>query len=245
MDQYDKSFYDANNAYAREATNAVISLARGITSANSVVDFGCAEGTWLADWKRQGADEVFGIDGKFVDRENLAINADEFMAADLSQPIELGRRFDLAQSLEVAEHLPRERAAIFVGNLVRHSSMILFSAAPPGQGGLNHINEQPYDYWRNLFAVHKYSLFDCIRDQICNVKSIAPWYRYNTFLYVHDDAVSGLSSDPLRKRIEPQAPIPDISPWVYRSRKLVIRNLPFGIRQALVRAKRRHYAGKT
>lgn len=167
------------------------------------------------------------------------------MAADLSQPIELGRRFDLAQSLEVAEHLPRERAAIFVGNLVRHSSMILFSAAPPGQGGLNHINEQPYDYWRNLFAVHKYSLFDCIRDQICNVKSIAPWYRYNTFLYVHDDAVSGLSSDPLRKRIEPQAPIPDISPWVYRSRKLVIRNLPFGIRQALVRAKRRHYAGKT
>ena len=45
-----------------------------------------------------------------------------------------------------------EHADTFVQNLVRHASgAILFSAAPPGQGGEFHVNEQPYEYWRGKF----------------------------------------------------------------------------------------------
>ena len=36
--------------------------------------------------------------------------------------------------MEVAEHLPGERAAGFVDDLANHGYAIMFSAAPPGQG---------------------------------------------------------------------------------------------------------------
>ena len=68
------------------------------------------------------------------------IDADEFRAADLSQPIDLGRRFDVVQSLEVAEHLPSSRASEFIGTLTSHDPLVMFSAAVPGQGGEHHIN---------------------------------------------------------------------------------------------------------
>jgi hypothetical protein len=243
MEQYDKQFYDANNAYARRSSNFLVSLALKITSANSVVDFGCAEGTWLADWKRQGVTDVLGLDGDYVEREHLVIAKDEFLAADLSQKIDIGRTFDLAQSLEVAEHLPGDMAATFIDNLLRHAPLVLFSAAPPGQGGLNHINEQPYGYWRDLFAMRGYAIFDCIRPELADDTSVAPWYRYNTFLYARDDVVSKLPVEVRDTRIASQAPIPDIAPWAYKGRKLIVRNLPFGVQQALVQFKRRHYAG--
>ena len=57
--------------------------------------------------------------------------------------------FDLVVSLEVAEHLPKECADIFVDSLVRLGPIILFSAAIPQAGGTCHINEQWPEYWRN------------------------------------------------------------------------------------------------
>jgi SAM-dependent methyltransferase len=242
MEKYDKTFYDANNAYARESSNVLVSLAQEITSATSVVDFGCAEGTWLADWKKHGVQDVLGLDGDYVETANLVIARDEFLAADLSQRIDLGRTFDLVQSLEVAEHLPPEKAPTFIENLTRHGPKVLFSAAPPGQGGLNHINEQPYGFWRDLFAANGYAVFDCVRSKISGNKAIAPWYRYNTFLYVRDDEVSNLHQNILGSRIAPNASISDISPWTYKGRKLIVRNLPFRVQQALVQLKRRQYA---
>ena len=117
-----------------------------------MVDFGCAEGVWLSAWRDAGVQDVLGLDGDYVDRRRLLIPQERFHAVDLSQPIDLGRRFDLAQSLEVAEHLPAAAARHFVATITRHSSLALFSAAPPGQGGAHHVNEQPYGYWRDLFA---------------------------------------------------------------------------------------------
>ena len=37
---------------------------------------------------------------------------------------------------------------------------MLFSAAVPGQGGENHVNEQPLAYWRAIFREHGYSAVD-------------------------------------------------------------------------------------
>ena len=61
---------------------------------------------------------------------------------DLAQPLQIDRRFDLALSLEVAEHLPPECGSEFVQTLTDLSSVILFSAAIPFQGGTDHLNEQ-------------------------------------------------------------------------------------------------------
>ena len=77
------------------------------------------------------------------------------------------------QCLEVAEHLPLPSAAILVDSLVKHGDIVLFSAAPKGQGGDHHVNEQDYEFWRQQFARHGYVPFDFLRplllndDQIC------------------------------------------------------------------------------
>jgi 2-polyprenyl-3-methyl-5-hydroxy-6-metoxy-1,4-benzoquinol methylase len=65
----------------------------------------------------------------------------------LIQPLDLEKEFDLVVSLEVAEHLPASAADQFVNTLVKHGKKILFSAAIPGQGGQDHLNEQWPDYW--------------------------------------------------------------------------------------------------
>ena len=126
----------------------------------SVLDLGCGQGVWLASWVRLGAKDVQGIDGPYVDQERLHIPKERFQGRDLARPVDLGRHFDLVQSLEVAEHLPQSAAEQFVDSLVRHGPLVLFSAATPGQGGENHINEQPWEYWREKFAARGYEVFD-------------------------------------------------------------------------------------
>jgi hypothetical protein len=51
-------------------------------------------------------------------------------------------RFDLALCLEVAEHLPAAAGDSLVRRLASVGARILFSAAIPGQGGRNHVNEK-------------------------------------------------------------------------------------------------------
>src|SRR6185437_3265527 len=95
----------------------------------------------------------------------------------------VGRRFDLACSLEVAEHLPRERASDFVGLLTRSAPIVLFSAAIPGQGGNHHINEQWQSYWSELFRSRSFQAFDCIRPIVYGNPAVDWWYRQNTIVY--------------------------------------------------------------
>ena len=54
----------------------------------------------------------------------------------------------------MAEHLPARSADIFLDNLSWHAKKIIFfTAAEPGQGGIDHVNEQPNDYWIEKFNV--------------------------------------------------------------------------------------------
>jgi hypothetical protein len=69
-----------------------------------------------------------------------------------------GERYDLAVSLEVAEHLPPALGDELVATCVKSAPHVLFSAAPPGQGGQGHVNEQPKAYWIERFARHGYRL---------------------------------------------------------------------------------------
>lgn len=59
---------------------------------------------------------------------------------------------DLVTCIEVAEHIPAERADELVDAIVSNSRRwVVFSAAQPGQGGVGHVNEQPPDYWIEKF----------------------------------------------------------------------------------------------
>jgi hypothetical protein len=233
--RYDNSFMQLT-AQARRSAELVINIVRGSLVIGSVADFGCALGTWLSAWRDTGISDITGIDGAYVDLDQLSIPRDQFRTHDLALPIDLGRRFDLVESMEVAEHLPHSAAEGFVATLVRHSDIVLFSAAPPGQGGEHHINEQDYNYWRVRFAKHGYGMFDWIRPQISGLRAVQFWYRYNLFLFVAQGKVAGLPAVIRRSEILPSQPIRDLSPLAFRLRKQFVRALPSRLQTNISRA---------
>jgi len=150
------------------------------------VDVGCGAGKFAAEFLRQGVRKVVAVDGSYVDPGKLMIDRAHFVARDLERPLDLEGTFDLAVSLEVAEHLTKERAAGFVADLVSLAPVVLFSAAVPGQGGTNHINEQWQGYWLDLFAARGYRAVDCIRPRIWKDRRVEVWYRQNIIMYVSE-----------------------------------------------------------
>lgn len=150
----------------------------------SVVDVGCGVGGWLATFKSFGVDEIIGVDGEYVDRDLLEIPADRFVAHDLLLPLDLARTFDLAVSLEVGEHLQPSSAMTFVESLTRLAPIVLFSAAIPGQGGAEHVNEQWPAYWAKLFSERRFVAVDCLRRRFWDNESVCYWYRQNMLLMV-------------------------------------------------------------
>jgi hypothetical protein len=153
----------------------------------SAVDVGCGVGTWLAALLEDGCEDVVGYEGDWVPTEYLRIPANRLIRCDVSQAIKADRRFDLAMSLEVAEHLQPEAADRFVASLCELSDFVLFSAAVPNQTGENHINEQWPEYWARLFAERSYVCLDWIRPQVWKDESIPWWYRQNTVLFVRSE----------------------------------------------------------
>lgn len=164
---------------AREVLPFVFSLRQPRT----VVDVGCGTGTWLHVAKGLGATEVKGLDGIYVDRSLLTIAEEEFELHDLTKPFSLGKSYDLAICLEVAEHLPHTAAAQLVKGLTEHSQFILFSAAIPEQGGQHHINEQWPSYWQELFATHGFYPYDVLRKRFWHNEKVEWWYKQNMLIY--------------------------------------------------------------
>lgn len=150
----------------------------------SIVDFGCGEGRWLMEAKRNNANiEVLGLDGYYVDRDRLQISQDEFIEVDLRKKIEFLQKYDLAISTEVAEHIEEEYVDIFLDNLTRASDCILFSAAIPGQGGRHHVNEQWQSYWVKKFENLGYKADFSIRNYFWKNSNINAWRRQNMLIF--------------------------------------------------------------
>ena len=229
MYTYDRQFYKYINRGSLDSAGQVVPLIRKlIPRLETVLDVGCGAGAWLSVWKSAGV-RVTGLDGDYVDRETLLIDRAEFRAAELSDGFSLGENFDLAQCLEVAEHLPEAGGRALVGSLCAHADLVLFSAAAPGQGGENHINEQPYSYWRDLFAEQGFRMYDVIRPALVDNKGVMPWYRYNSFLYIRGTAMQELQARLAESAIGSDQLPADISPLLYRLRKRLVRIMPTAV----------------
>jgi len=225
---YDEAFYTYTERISLRSARVVLPAVMQYFNVRSVVDFGCGTGSWLAAWKDFGATDCIGVDGDYVDGHRLSIDRDIFVAHDLCQPCDLGRKFDLVQSIEVGEHLPEASADTFVDTLALHGDVILFSAAAPGQGGMDHINEQPYSYWQDKFDRRGFMMFDLIRPAIQNDPNVLPWHRYNIFVYIRDSLIDQLSDEIKSRRISRDQTVPDVSSLRYKARKAVLRCFPVG-----------------
>jgi SAM-dependent methyltransferase/predicted O-methyltransferase YrrM len=191
---YTRDFYqligEGTRTSAREIIPLLLDLLQPILP-KSVVDVGCGTGSWLAAFHKLGIADCLGIDGDYVDRTILQIPLNQFQSADLKQPLQINRKFDLAISLEVAEHLPATCAENFVNSLTQLAPVILFSAAIPFQGGVEHVNEQWPQYWVYYFQKNGYAVIDCLRKKIWNNDKVEPWYAQNILIFVKQEYLSG------------------------------------------------------
>ena len=234
MHEYGDNFYAFLSSFAVRSAERVVPLVLAATGARSVADFGCGHGAWLSVYRAAGL-EVAGADGPYVKRERLLIPPENFTPGNLEEGIDFGRRFDLVQSLETAEHLPARKAAGFVATLVKHADFVLFSAAVPGQGGEHHINEQPLANWRKLFAAQGYVACDIVRPVLHDQADVQRWYRFNTILYVKETRLPELPAAVRAAAIPSEMNLAEYWPLRYRLQHAVINALPRAAVNALAR----------
>lgn len=171
-----------------------------------VVDVGCGLAAWLKVFQEEGAERVLGIDGDYLNLNKVLIDKEDILTTNLEELDEFPteEQFDLAICLEVAEHLKPASAENLVAFLTSLADAVLFSAAIPFQGGLNHINEQWPDYWQALFAAQGFEFHDLIRPVIWNDSQIKWWYRQNIFLITRQGAFDLPAEEPIRNLVHPE-----------------------------------------
>jgi hypothetical protein len=163
-----------------------------LTAGTSLIDVGCGVGTWLRASQECRVSRLVGLDGDYVIPSQLLIDAELFRTCNLEtdnlRDVAGGSFFDMTLCLEVAEHLTVDRAASFVSELCQLSDLVVFSAAVPGQGGTNHINEQWPIYWSNIFALQEFACFDILRRRLWERDDCEWWYLQNLLIFARTDS---------------------------------------------------------
>jgi len=181
-------FHHYNEDHNTKSANVLIPYLLNYIMPQSVIDIGCGLGQWLYVFNKVGINDILGIDGGHVPKDQRKIN--QFYEFDLRninkntlKQDKFNRKYDLGVSLEVAEHLPENLADNFINLLTGLSDYVLFSAALPFQTGENHINEQYHDYWIKKFNDRDYICYDIFRKRFWNNDSVNWWYRQNLYLF--------------------------------------------------------------
>lgn len=185
MKNYSDKFYEDLFPGSINSAKEIIPIINNLIKPQSVIDVGCGLGIWLSIFQQNGVKIIKGLDGEWVDKERLCIPKKSFTAVNLEKPLLVKDKFDLAICLEVAEHLTPERSAGLIKDLTRLSSVVLFSAAIPFQGGTNHRNENWPSYWIKLFADNNFTAIDCVRPIIWDNPRVMPWYAQNSLLFIN------------------------------------------------------------
>ena len=182
MSAYDEAFYESQMAESLASARLYLGHLWKFIQPSSVVDVGCGRGMWLKAAGELGATRLLGLDGNWNRQDLMNDPAIRFRSIDLNQRFKV-ELCDVAMSLEVAEHLLAESAEGFVASLASAADVIVFGAAYSGQGGTEHINEQPLSYWAELFAAEGFDVFDVFRPTFWTDPRIPFWYRQNTMVY--------------------------------------------------------------
>jgi SAM-dependent methyltransferase len=187
-DIYSPKYYQTLiEPYARKS---VPQMAQSIVETfhpQSVIDIGCGSGALLVALRKLGVHRLLGLDcaeagldiarARGLDVRKFDIVTDKLLYSD---------DYDIAVSMETAEHLPASVADRYVELLCSLAPVVLFTAARPGQGGIGHLNEQPAEYWKGFFNAHG---FQCLEKTVAdwqpvwNAAGVADFYTRNLMIF--------------------------------------------------------------
>lgn len=152
---YNDRYFDAEEAWTNPSAREVVEIIAREFSPSSLADIGCGTGVYLPHFHAKHI-KATGFEGSMAAIRKARVSPEFIQHCDLTKQVQPPRTFDLAICFEVAEHLPFSASDMLVSNLTRFSNVILFSAAQPGQGGVDHINEQPCSFWQSKFEANDY-----------------------------------------------------------------------------------------
>lgn len=183
---YDKDYY-GRQAHMREDYHVLAAWISKNIKGNTFGDIGCGEGYLITDLYNDFNKDVWGVDGSpaFQEFINPGIK-NKIKKVDLTKRLTL-ETAEVAISMEVGEHLPEKSANTFVNNIVStKAKTVLFTAAPPGQEGTNHINLQLPVYWEEKFQERGYRLNQRLtakfKDELKDELKHAWWYVNNVII---------------------------------------------------------------
>lgn len=135
-----------------------------------------------------------------------------FVQADLREPYDHGRQFDLVTCWEVGEHLPEESADTLCATCARHvapGGHLVFTSAAVDQGGDHHLNEQPQSYWGNKLTASglKYDQYKTGPVQTAWQWATGPcfWLPQNVMVFCWEDDLTPVVRDSEGRALGPLA----------------------------------------
>lgn len=147
---YNDRYFSAEEEWTDPTASKVVDGILAAFPVKSVADVGCGTAVYLKHFLDRGV-KVQGYEGSAAAIQRARIPQQSIQSCDLTKPLATSDRFDLAICFEVAEHLPDAFADTLAASIASLAPLILFSAAQPGQGGVDHVNEQPPAYWVGKF----------------------------------------------------------------------------------------------
>ena len=194
---YGESFFADYRGQQREDIRTAAEGVFRTFSSKTALDVGAGPGQLIGRLRELGVD-AWGLDGS----EHALQRADEDVRPYLRQEnltlglVDSAASYELVLCTEVAEHIPAEYADTLVRKLCdacAPDGAIVFTAAPPGQGGHDHINEQPFSYWEAKFAARSFEVdtekTEQLKREWLRLKGM-PWYAQNVRVLRHMTIVS-------------------------------------------------------
>ena len=187
---YLSEFYDLNlKEELVKNYNSAIKYMLEITSkmkVTSMIDLGAGVGSWLKAGNHLNVSKLTGVEKYYENTLDFDV---QILEQDICKPIY--EKFDLAISIEVAEHLNPKMSKIFIDNITSCSDVVLFGAGSIFQSGDAHMNCRNNSYWVELFKNRGYECIDFFRAKFWNDESISKDYVQNTFLYIKENSKYG------------------------------------------------------
>lgn len=185
-------FYDKDKSLEfsqKEWTGEFCELVMKFFNPGSIIDIGCGRGELLVPFEKKSL-KVLGVDGSRANRDYTFLKKTNFQFFDLRNNFCPAQRYDLCLCLEVGEHIEEKYSCALIGSLVRSAPVIIFSAAPPGQYGVDHVNLKPPEWWIEKFAQFGFkldtALLSAFKEELKNTGGVQEYYIDNVMIFKKD-----------------------------------------------------------
>ena len=137
--------YDSLTEAEKPQANQIAKWLSKIVTPNKIIDIGCGPGLYVYAAQDYGLSAIgYDLDPRVNDKPSL-IQKNLFNIKDSA---------DAILCLEVLEHIsPKDsqKAVNKIYDTLEKDGILIFSASQVGQGGVDHINNRPKEYWEHKF----------------------------------------------------------------------------------------------